>query len=77
MQSTTLDSWTKEKIAIFEAVGNEIANSYWEGNIIRDEKKQKLVKINSNSSPKERTRFVHDKYVLKLYATRAFALDEN
>jgi Putative GTPase activating protein for Arf len=33
MKSTTLDKWTPQMLAIFEAIDNEIANTYWEANM--------------------------------------------
>ena len=62
MKSTTLDKWSPQMLAIFEAIDNEVANGYWEANI-----PQNCNKPVESSSSYAVENFLRDKYDRKLW----------
>ena len=62
MKSTTLDKWTPSMLAIFEALDNEIANTYWECNLPKNYNKPV-----ESSTAYVVEMFLRDKYDRKLW----------
>ncbi|CAG9324735.1 unnamed protein product [Blepharisma stoltei] len=62
MKSVTLDKWTEEMFRIFEALDNEIANSYWE-----KKKPHNHSKPTETSSSHSVEVYLRDKYERKLW----------
>ncbi|XP_064419491.1 arf-GAP with GTPase, ANK repeat and PH domain-containing protein 1 [Latimeria chalumnae] len=61
VRSLDLDDWPLELIRVMSAIGNEMANSVWEGNV------QGRVKPAPDSSREERERWIRAKYEQKLF----------
>uniref|UniRef100_A0A8C5PP64 Arf-GAP with GTPase, ANK repeat and PH domain-containing protein 1 n=1 Tax=Leptobrachium leishanense TaxID=445787 RepID=A0A8C5PP64_9ANUR len=61
VRSLDLDDWTPELIKIMSAIGNELANSIWEGS------SQGHVKPCSESPREEKERWIRAKYEQKLF----------
>ena len=62
VRSAKLDSWQIEDINILSAVGNKIANCYWENKMPKEFKI-----LDMNSSMDEVKKFVYEKYVRKAF----------
>ncbi|KAJ4462778.1 putative zinc finger protein [Paratrimastix pyriformis] len=57
MRSVTLDNWTPEQVAVFRRIGNQRANSIWEGKLPKEKKPT------PSAAPDERTAFIAAKYI--------------
>lgn len=62
MKSTTLDKWSPQMFAIFEAIENDMANSYWEANMPKNYNKP----VESTTAYSVEM-FLRDKYERKLW----------
>lgn len=62
VRSAKLDAWQLEQINILAAVGNRIANNYWENKMPKHVKN-----LDMSSSMEDVQRFVNEKYIKKAY----------
>ena len=62
VRSCKLDGWTNEEAWIMEAIGNEIANSYYEFNMAYG-----FTRITPQSSDTQKKNYITDKYLKKKY----------
>jgi len=67
IRSAKLDSWNMENIEILAAVGNRIANNYWEYNVPSYFKKPDIT-----TSMEDVRKIVDDKYIKRKYAPKDF-----
>lgn len=65
VQSAKLDSWKMDKIEILAAVGNKIANNYWEHSLPSYYRRPDIT-----TSMEDVRRMVNDKYIKRLYANK-------
>ena len=63
VRSSKIDNWTHEELEQMQAIGNEWANLYWEGNKSRSS----FSKPSNAATPQQRRSFIRDKYVKKLW----------
>lgn len=63
VRSTRLDGWQKDNIEIMAAVGNKLANDFYEYKMPSGYRKP-----NANSSPEECRRFIDEKYIRKAFS---------
>jgi len=63
VRSTRLDGWQKENIEIMAAVGNKLANDFYEYKMPSGYRKP-----GANSSPEECRRFIDEKYIRKAFS---------
>nr|XP_033803112.1 arf-GAP with GTPase, ANK repeat and PH domain-containing protein 1 isoform X3 [Geotrypetes seraphini] len=63
VRSLDLDDWPLELIKVMSSIGNDLANSIWEGN------SQGRVKPSADSTREEKERWIRAKYEQKLFLT--------
>jgi hypothetical protein len=63
VRSTKIDNWTQEELEQMQAVGNDWANRYWEGN----KAKSTFNKPLTSASAQQRRSFIRDKYLKKMW----------
>ncbi|XP_069472094.1 arf-GAP with GTPase, ANK repeat and PH domain-containing protein 1 isoform X3 [Ambystoma mexicanum] len=69
VRSLDLDDWTMELIKVMSSIGNEVANSIWEGS------SQGRMKPSSDSTREEKERWIRAKYEQKLFLAPLQGLD--
>lgn len=69
VRSLDLDDWTMELIKVMSSIGNELANSIWEGS------SQGRMKPSSDSTREEKERWIRAKYEQKLFLAPLQCLD--
>mmetsp|Transcript_34201 Transcript_34201/g.30932 ORF Transcript_34201/g.30932 Transcript_34201/m.30932 type:complete len:233 (-) Transcript_34201:660-1358(-) len=67
VRSTKLDSWKKENIEILAAVGNKLANDYYEFKLPKG-----FSRLDSSASMTQCRKFVDEKYVNKKYVPKGY-----
>jgi len=65
-----LDKWPEGKVELFQALTNNLVNSYWEANLTSS-----FSKPGPNASSQEVNRFLYDKYVNKKWADESMKYD--
>lgn len=70
IKSLKLDLFRDETALLLKHVSNQRANGYLEDNLEHDKK------INSNSTPEERTKFIQQKYLNREFVTKFATFDE-
>lgn len=63
VRSVKLDIWTKDMVEIMDKIGNKLANDYFEYKMIKGYRKP-----DGSSSQLELERFIHDKYVKRIFS---------
>jgi Arf-GAP/GTPase/ANK repeat/PH domain-containing protein 1/3 len=74
VRSLDLDSWSDSHLALLKAVGNSMANSVWEAQLLTTASEQliqKVVKPTAGSSREAKEAFIKSKYLSKTYAVPA------
>lgn len=63
VRSVKLDNWTRDTLNIMEKIGNKIGNEYFESTLQKSYRKP-----DNNSSQFELEKYIHDKYVKRIYS---------
>ena len=63
VRSVKIDSWNQDEVEILAAVGNDLANAYWEHNLAG------RARPTLDSSNEQRQRWIEDKYKHKKYVS--------